>query len=310
MPLDFQMKDENGNLIYDSNDYIHRSEDKEPKNIENEIAFEINTDDFKKMGFDGIISWVQEIAEDQNIFDQMITSLKKEKNIANEDIQNGENDTIFDKVKRIIELDIWAEAIMVALRSANRDRLGDWWMFNNMDFYYQCKKDYFSQRGLDKMYIISQVDSWKEKAKDHINEIRKDWTSVMDRNLLIRHLEDLDYEPSVDERLRMRTDLFAASRDEWINIALDKKNFFNSIKHYVIKSVLTEKLFSEEIQIFYGKKLHQSLVIMLWTTLEREFAHKDGMFHNIEALSRGKFKLDKDIDSGELSMKIDYRRKF
>jgi len=34
------------------------------------------------------------------------------------------------------------------------------------------------------------------------------------------------------------------------------------------------------------------------------------MFHNIEALSRGKFKLDKDIDSGELSMKIDYRRKF
>ncbi len=310
MPLDFQMKDENGNLIYDSTDYIHRSEDKEPKNIENEIAFEINTDDFKKMGFDGIISWVQEIAEDQNIFDQMITSLKKEKNIANEDIQNAENDTIFDKVKRIIELDIWAEAIMVALRSANRDRLGDWWMFNNMDFYYQCKKDYFSQRGLDKMYIISQVDSWKEKAKDHINEIRKDWTSVMDRNLLIRHLEDLDYEPSVDERLRMRTDLFAASRDEWINIALDKKNFFNSIKHYVIKSVLTEKLFSEEIQIFYGRQLHQSLVIMLWTTLEREFAHKDGMFHNIEALSRGKFKLDKDIDSGELSMKIDYRRKF
>ena len=230
MPLDFQMKDENGNLIYDSNDYIHRSEDKEPINIENEIAFEINTDDFKKMGFDGIISWVQEIAEDQNIFDQMITALKKEKNIANEDIQNAENDTIFDKVKRIIELDIWAEAIMVALRSANRDRLGDWWMFNNMDFYYQCKKDYFSQRGLDEMYIISQVDSWKEKAKDHINEIRKDWTSVMDRNLLIRHLEDLDYEPSVDERLRMRTDLFAASRDEWINIALDKKNFFNSIK--------------------------------------------------------------------------------
>jgi len=34
------------------------------------------------------------------------------------------------------------------------------------------------------------------------------------------------------------------------------------------------------------------------------------MFHNIEALTRGKFKLDKDIDSGEISMKIDYRRKF
>ena len=33
MPIDFQMKDENGNLIYDSNDYIHRSEDKEPINI-------------------------------------------------------------------------------------------------------------------------------------------------------------------------------------------------------------------------------------------------------------------------------------
>jgi hypothetical protein len=34
------------------------------------------------------------------------------------------------------------------------------------------------------------------------------------------------------------------------------------------------------------------------------------MFYNIEALSRGKFKLSKDVDTGELSMKIDYRRKF
>ena len=310
MPLDFQMKDKDGNLIYDSHDYVHRSEDKKPQNIENEIAFEINTDDFKKMGFDGIISWVQEIANDQKIFDQMISALKNEKNIATEDIQNANNDTIFDKVKRIIELDIWAEAIMVALRSANRDRLGDWWMFNNMDFYYQCKQDYFSPSGLDEMFIISQVQSWKEKAKDHINEIRKDWTSVMDRNLLIRHLEDPDYEPSVDERLRMQTDLFTISRDEWMNVALDKKNFFNTIKHYVVKTVLTEKLFSEEIQIFYGKQIHETLVIMLWTTLEREFAHKDGMFHDIEALSRGKFKLDKDTDTGELSMRIDYRRKF
>ena len=310
MPLDFQMKDKDGNLIYDSNDYIHKSEDKEPQDLDNEIAFEINTDEFKKMGFDGIISWVQEIAKDQKIFDQMISALKNEKNIATEDIQNAHNDTIFGKVKRIVELDIWAEAIMVALRSANRDRLGDWWMFNNMDFYYQCKTDYFSSSGLDEMFIISQVQSWKEKAKDHINEIRKEWTSVMDRNLLIRHLEDPDYEPSVDERLRMQTDSFVKSRDEWINIALDKKNFFNTIKHYVVKTVLTEKLFTDEIEIFYGKQIHKSLVIILWTTLEREFAHTDGMFYNIEALSRGKFKLSKDVDTGELSMKIDYRRKF
>ena len=196
----------------------------------------------------------------------MISALKNEKNIATEDIQNAHNDTIFSKVKRIVELDIWAEAIMVALRSANRDRLGDWWMFNNMDFYYQCKTDYFSSSGLDEMFIISQVQSWKEKAKDHINEIRKEWTSVMDRNLLIRHLEDPDYEPSVDERLRMQTDSFVKSRDEWINIALDKKNFFNTIKHYVVKTVLTEKLFTDEIEIFYGKQIHKSLVIILWTT--------------------------------------------
>ena len=310
MPLDFQMKDKDGNLIYDSNDYVHKSEDKEPQYIDNEIAFEINTNDFKNMGFDGIISWVQEIAKDQKIFNQMISALKNEKNIATEDIQNAHNDTIFDKVKRIVELDIWAEAIMVALRSANRDRLGDWWMFNNMDFYYQCKTDYFSLSGLDEMFIISQVQSWKEKAKDHINEIRKEWTSVMDRNLLIRHLEDPDYEPSVDERLRMQTDSFVKSRDEWINIALDKKNFFNTIKHYVVKTVLTEKLFTDEIEIFYGKQIHKSLVIILWTTLEREFAHKDGMFYNIEALSRGKFELSKNVNTGELSMKIDYRRKF
>ena len=310
MPLDFQMKDKDGNLIYDSNDYVHKSEDKEPQYIDNEIAFEIDTNDFKNMGFDGFISWVKEIAKDQKIFNQMISALKNEKNIATEDIQNAHNDTIFDKVKRIVELDIWAEAIMVALRSANRDRLGDWWMFNNMDFYYQCKTDYFSLSGLDEMFIISQVQSWKEKAKDHINEIRKEWTSVMDRNLLIRHLEDPDYEPSVDERLRMQTDSFVKSRDEWINIALDKKNFFNTIKHYVVKTVLTEKLFTDEIEIFYGKQIHKSLVIILWTTLEREFAHKDGMFYNIEALSRGKFKLSKNVNTGELSMKIDYRRKF
>ena len=310
MPLDFQMKDKDGNLIYDSNDYIHQSEDKELENIDNEIAFELNTDNFKKMGFEGVVEWIKEIANNQKIFDKMILALKKEKNIATEDIQNAHNDTIFDKIKRIIELDIWAEAIMISLRNSSRSRLGDWWMFNNMDFYYQCKKDYFSRNGLDQMYIISQVQSWKEKAKDHINEIRKEWTSVMDRNLLIRHLEDLEYEPSVDERLRMQTDLFAKSRDEWLNIALDKKNFFNTIKHYVVKTVLTEKLFSDEIKIFYGKQIHKTLVIILWTTLEREFAHKDGMFNNIEALSRGKYKIDKDIDTGELSMKIDYRRKF
>ena len=310
MPLDFQMKDKDGNLIYDSNDYIHQSEDKELENIDNEIAFELNTDNFKKMGFEGIVLWIKEIANNQKIFDKMILALKKEKNIATEDIQNAHNDTIFDKIKRIIELDIWAEAIMISLRNSSRSRLGDWWMFNNMDFYYQCKKDYFSRNGLDQMYIISQVQSWKEKAKDHINEIRKEWTSVMDRNLLIRHLEDLEYEPSVDERLRMQTDLFAKSRDEWLNIALDKKNFFNTIKHYVVKTVLTEKLFSDEIKIFYGKQIHKTLVIILWTTLEREFAHKDGIFNNIEALSRGKFKINKDIDTGELSMKIDYRRKF
>ena len=310
MPLDFQMKDKDGNLIYDSNDYIHQSEDKELENIDNEIAFELNTDNFKKMGFEGIVVWIKEIANNQKIFDKMILALKKEKNIATEDIQNAHNDTIFDKIKRIIELDIWAEAIMISLRNSSRSRLGDWWMFNNMDFYYQCKKDYFSRNGLDQMYIISQVQSWKEKAKDHINEIRKEWTSVMDRNLLIRHLEDLEYEPSVDERLRMQTDLFAKSRDEWLNIALDKKNFFNTIKHYVVKTVLTEKLFSDEIKIFYGKQIHKTLVIFLWTTLEREFAHKDGIFNNIEALSRGKFKINKDIDTGELSMKIDYRRTF
>ena len=51
----------------------------------------------------------------------MIAALKYEKKNAYENIQNADNDTIFDQVKRIIELDIWAEAIMVALRRANRD---------------------------------------------------------------------------------------------------------------------------------------------------------------------------------------------
>ena len=287
MRPNFQMKDENKKIVYDSKDYVYRSEEKEPVKVTDEIAFEITTRKFKEMGFDGIVRWVQDIAkEDQKVFDQMIAALKYEKKNACENIQNADNDTIFDQVKRIIELDIWAEAIMVALRRANRDRLGDWWMFNNMDFYYQSKEDYFSPDGLDEMYIISQVQSWKEKAKDHANAVRKNWNSVMDRNLLIRYLEDPEYDPSVDEKLRMQTASFANSLNEWLTVALEKKNFFNSIKHYVIKSVLTEKLFAEETLLFYEKKIHPTLQVFLWTALEGGFDREGGMFYDIDALSR------------------------
>ena len=310
MRPDFQMKDKNKNIVYDSKDYVYRSEEKESDNVTDEIAFEITTRKFKEMGFEGIINWVQNIAKEDQVFDQMITALKKEKKNAYEDIQNADNDTIFDRVKRIIELDIWAEAIMVALRSENRDQLGDWWMFNNMDFYYQSKEDYFSPDGLDEMYIISQVQSWKEKAKDHANAVRKNWNSVMDRNLLIRYLEDPEYDPSVDEKLRMQTASFANSLNEWLTVALEKKNFFNSIKHYVIKSVLTEKLFAEETLLFYEKKIHPTLQVFLWTALEGEFDREGGMFYDIDALSRGKFILDKDEETGDLTMTIDYSRKF
>ena len=292
MRPDFQMKDKNENIVYDSKDYVYRSEEKEADKVTDEITFEITTRKFKGMGFEGIITWVQNLAKEDQVFDQMITALKKEKKNAYEDIQNADNDTIFDRVKRIIELDIWAEAIMVALRSAERDRLGDWWMFNNMDFYYQSKEDYFSPHGLDEMYIISQVQSWKEKAKDHANAVRKNWNSVMDRNLLVRYLDDPEYDPSVDEKLRIQTASFANSLNEWLTVALEKKNFFNSIKHYVVKSVLTEKLFAEEISLFYGKKIHPTLQVFLWTALEGEFDRKDGMFYDIDALSRGKFILD------------------
>ena len=311
MRPDFQMKDKNKNIVYDSKDFVYRSEEKEPDKLTtDEIAFEITTRKFKEMGFEGIINWVQNIAKEEQVFDQMITALKKEKKNAYEDIQNSDNDTIFDRVKRIIELDIWAEAIMVALRSAERDRLGDWWMFNNMDFYYQSKEDYFSSHGLDEMYIISQVQSWKEKAKDHANAVRKNWNSVMDRNLLVRYLEDPEYDPSVDEKLRMQTASFANSLNEWLTVALEKKNFFNSIKYYVVKSVLTEKLFSEEIFLFYGKKIHPTLQVFLWTALEGEFDRESGMFYDIDALSRGKFILDKDEETGDLTMTIDYSREF
>ena len=271
MRPNFQMRDKNKKIVYDSKDYVYRSEEKEPDKITDEIAFEITTRKFKEMGFEGIVSWVQDIAkEDQKVFDQMITALKYEKKNAYENIQNADNDTIFDQVKRIIELDIWAEAIMVALRSANRDRLGDWWMFNNMDFYYQSKEDYFSPNGLD----------------------------------------DPEYDPSVDEKLRMQTASFANSLNEWLTVALEKKNFFNSIKHYVIKSVLTEKLFAEEILLFYEKKIHPTLQVFLWTSLEGEFDREDGMFYDIDALSRGKFILDKNEETGDLTMTIDYSRKF
>ena len=311
MRPDFQMKDKNENIVYDSKDYVYRSEETEPNKVTtDEIAFETTTRNFKEMGFEGIITWVQDIAKEKQVFDQMIAALKKEKKNAYEDIQNADNDTIFNRVKRIIELDIWAEAIMVALRSAERDRLGDWWMFNNMDFYYQSKEDYFSPHGLDEMYIISQVQSWKEKAKDHANAVRKNWNSVMDRNLLVRYFEDPDYDPSVDEKLRMQTASFANSLNEWLTVALEKKNFFNSIKHYVVKSVLTEKLFTEEILLFYGKKIHPILQVFLWTALEGEFDREGGMFYNIDALSRGKFILDKDEETGDLTMTIDYSREF
>jgi len=166
MRPDFQMKDKNKNIVYDSKDYVYRSEEKEPDKLTtDEIAFEITTRKFKEMGFEGIINWVQNIAKEEQVFDQMITALKKEKKNAYEDIQNADNDTIFDRVKRIIELDIWAEAIMVALRSAERDRLGDWWMFNNMDFYYQSKEDYFSPHGWMKCTLSPRFSHGKKRLK-------------------------------------------------------------------------------------------------------------------------------------------------
>ena len=80
MRPNFQMKDENKKIVYDSKDYVYRSEEKEPVKVTDEIAFEITTRKFKEMGFDGIIRWVQDIAkEDQKVFDQMIAALKYEK---------------------------------------------------------------------------------------------------------------------------------------------------------------------------------------------------------------------------------------
>lgn len=80
MRPDFQMKDKNKNIVYDSKDYVYRSEEKEPDKLTtDEIAFEITTRKFKEMGFEGIINWVQNIAKEEQVFDQMITALKKEK---------------------------------------------------------------------------------------------------------------------------------------------------------------------------------------------------------------------------------------
>ena len=70
----------NKNIVYDSKDYVYRSEEKEPDKLTtDEIAFEITTRKFKEMGFEGIINWVQNIAKEEQVFDQMITALKKEK---------------------------------------------------------------------------------------------------------------------------------------------------------------------------------------------------------------------------------------
>ncbi len=59
MRPNFQMKDENEKIVYDSKDYVYRSEEKEPDKVTDEIAFEITTRKFKEMGFEGIITWVQ-----------------------------------------------------------------------------------------------------------------------------------------------------------------------------------------------------------------------------------------------------------
>jgi len=52
---------------------------------------------------------------------------------------------------------------------------------------------------------------------------------------------------------------------------------------------------------------HANNQVYLDWMMKAAYEHSD---HDIEALTRGKFKLNKDIDSGEISMKIDYRRKF
>ena len=62
--------------------------------------------------------------------------------------------------------------------------------------------------------------------------------------------------------------------------------------------------------MFYEKKIHPTLQVFLWTALEGEFDREGGMFYDIDALSRGKFILDKDEETGDLTMTIDYSRKF
>ena len=54
MRPNFQMRDKNKKIVYDSKDYVYRSEEKEPDKITDEIAFEITTRKFKEMGFEGM----------------------------------------------------------------------------------------------------------------------------------------------------------------------------------------------------------------------------------------------------------------
>ena len=75
MRPDFQMKDKNENIVYDSKDYVYRSEEKEPDKVTDEIAFEITTRKFKEMGFEGIITWVQDRSEEHTSELQSRTNL-------------------------------------------------------------------------------------------------------------------------------------------------------------------------------------------------------------------------------------------
>ena len=130
---------------------------------------------FAEMGFDGIVSWLQRVFNNDIIIPvQMSEILYKAKADTLAKLYKMEWPDAAGNGLRCLILDIWAEGIIAATKGTNTIVLQDWDYFINREFYDTFKEKYFSTKELDEWELFKAVKRWYKQ----INELTQD--SVLD----------------------------------------------------------------------------------------------------------------------------------
>ena len=131
---------------------------------------------FSEMGFDGIVSWLKRVFNDDIIIPvKMSELLYKTKADTLTKLNTMDWSDAVGNGLRCLVLDIWAEGIIEATKGTNTIVLHDWDYFINREFYNAFKEEYFSTEGLDEWELFKRVKNWYE----HIDELSQD--SVLEK---------------------------------------------------------------------------------------------------------------------------------